>query len=580
MAEQVRASFRPTLVGNHYAVATGHYLATAAAMRALDAGGNAIDAGVTAAMALAVLQPDIVSFAGVAPTLIYLKNERRVVAFSGVGHWPAAVDVERLRAEGDGSVPVGLLRTVVPVAPAVHIEALRRFGTISYEEAARPAMELARGGFAMYPMLRHTIESYAGAYDSFPENARVFRPGGRTPKLGERFIQADLGRTIAGMIDAARNARGDRDAKLRAAHEYFYRGPVAEAIHSYHVEQGGFMRRADLASYEAKLEDSIACQYRGLAVHACDTWCQGISLLEALKILEGTGFTALGHNSPAYIHAMASALDLAFADREAYVGDPAFVRVPTRGLLSDSYTALQRARIDNGRAFGAMPAPGDPWPHQGDRSAAAAAITAPVSSGPVPAPLDTIYACVVDRWGNAYSVTPSDNSHDTPIIPGTGLAVSGRGSQGRLTPDHPAEVRAGKRPRLTPTPGLALRDGELYLAFGTPGGDIQCQSMLQVLVNIAEFGMPVQQAIESPRVGSFNFPNSFSPHRYLPGRLCLEGGVGGEAARALAALGHDVEMWPQFSWQAGAVCAILRDPETGLLHAGADPRREAYAAAW
>jgi gamma-glutamyltranspeptidase/glutathione hydrolase len=580
MAEQVRASFRPTLVGNRYAVATGHYLATAAAMRVLDAGGNAVDAGVTAAMALAVLQPDIVSFAGVAPTLIYLKDARRVVAFSGVGHWPAAVDVERLRVEGAGNVPVGLLRTVVPVAPALHIEALRRYGTISFEDAARPAMELARDGYAMYPMLRHTIESYAAAYDSFPENARIFRPGGRTPKLGERFVQADLGRSIAGMIDAARNARGDRVAKLRAAHDYFYRGPIAEAIHGYHVEHGGFLRKADLASYEAKLEDTIACDYRGLTVHACDTWCQGISLLEALKILEGTGFTGLGHNSPAYIHAVTSALDLAFADREAYVGDPAFVRVPTRGLLSESYAALQRARIDGGRAFGAMPAPGDPWPHQGERSSAAKAATAPASAGPVPAPLDTIYACVVDRWGNAYSVTPSDNSHDIPIVPGTGLAVSGRGSQGRLTPGHPAEVRPGKRPRLTPTPGLALRDGELYLAFGTPGGDIQCQSMLQVLVNIAEFGMPVQQAIESPRFGSFNFPNSFSPHRYLPGRLCLEAGVGDGAARGLATLGHDVETWPQFSWQAGAVCAILRDPGTGLLHAGADPRREAYAAAW
>src|SRR5262245_60835595 len=174
---------------------------------------------------------------------------------------------------------------------------------------------------------------------------------------------------------------------------------------------------------------------------------------------------------------------------------------------------------------------------------------------------------------------PSDNSHDTPMIPGTGLTISGRGSQGRLTPGHPAEVRPGKRPRLTPTPGLALRDGELYFAFGTPGGDIQCQSMLQVLVNVFDLGMPVQQAIEAPRFGTFNFPNSFAPHQYLPGRLCLESGIGA-AAQALRALGHDVEEWPAFSWQAGAVCAILRDPDTGMLHAGADPRREAYAGAW
>ncbi|PWU18273.1 MAG: gamma-glutamyltransferase [Candidatus Rokuibacteriota bacterium] len=580
MAERVRASFRPTVIGNHYAAATGHYLATAAAMRVLDAGGNAVDAGVTAAMALAVLEPDIVSFAGVAPTLIYRREERRVVAFSGVGHWPAAVDVERLRAEGNGHVPPGILRTVVPVAPAVHIEALRRFGTISFETAARPAMELARDGFAMHPMLRHTIEHDAAGYRRFPENARIFLPGGRVPTLGERFIQADLGRSIGGMIDAERSARGDRDAKLRAAHDHFYRGPIADAIDEYHRRHDGFMRKADLASYEARLEEPIACDYRGLRVHACDTWCQGIVLLEALKILEGTRFETLGHNSTAYVHELAGALDLAFADREAYCGDPVFVRVPTAGLLSAAYAAVQRTRIDPRRAFGAMPAPGDPWPHQGEPSRARAAAVTAEASGPVPAPLDTIYACVVDRWGNAYSVTPSDNSHDTPIIPGTGLVISGRGSQGRLTAGHPAEVRPGKRPRLTPTPGLALRDGEFYFAFGTPGGDIQCQSMLQVLVNVVEFGMPVQQAIEAARFGSFNFPNSFSPHQYFPGRLCVETGIGAEAAESLRALGHDVETWPEFSWQAGAVCAILRDAETGLLHAGADPRREAYAAAW
>src|SRR5262249_28342748 len=405
MAEQVRASFRPTVIGRQHAVASGHYLATTAAMRVLDAGGNAVDAGVTAAMALAILQPDIVSFAGVAPTLIYRSNERRVEALSGVGHWPAAVDVERLRAEGDGNVPVGILRTVVPVAPAVHIEALRRHGTISFADAAGPAMELAREGFAMYPMLRHTIEQ-AAKYQQFPENARVFRPGGRTPALGERFVQADLGRTIASMIDAERHARGDRDAKLRAAHDYFYRGPIAEAIDAYHVAHGGFLRKSDLASYEAKAEDSLSCQYRGLTVHACDTWCQGIVLLEALKILERTRLESMEHNGPAYVHAIAEALNLAFADREAYVGDPAFVRVPTRGLLSDAYAASQQARIDAGRAFGAMPAAGDPWPDQGEPAQTAGRSAARAASGPVPAPLDTIYACVVDRWGNAYSVTP------------------------------------------------------------------------------------------------------------------------------------------------------------------------------
>lgn len=193
---------------------------------------------------------------------------------------------------------------------------------------------------------------------------------------------------------------------------------------------------------------------------------------------------------------------------------------------------------------------------------------------------DTIYGCTVDRHGNAYSATLSDTACDTPIVPGTGLAVSSRGSQSRLQAEHPGSVRPGKRPRLTPTPGLALRDGRVHLVFGTPGGDIQCQAMLQVLLNLEEFGMSVQHAVEAPRFATFSFPNSFAPHEYTPGRLYLEADCPVETERALAALGHDVQRWPRFAWTSGAVCAIRRDPGTGLLHAGADPRREAYALAW
>ncbi len=576
VAERTRPSDRPTVVGRHQAASTGHYLATVAAMRVLDRGGNAVDAGVTAAMALAVLQPDIVSFAGVAPTLVYLAREGRVVSLAGLGSWPAATDVARLAAVGGASVPEGILRTVVPAAPATHIEALRRFGTVTFEEAATPALELARDGFAMYPLLAAGIERNAARVDRYPENARIFRPGGKTPAVGEVFRQPDLARTIGRLIDAERQARGDRDARLAAAHDCFYRGPVAEAIVAYHAREGGFLAAADLAGFACPVEDSLRVSWRGLEVHACDVWCQGITLLEALTILEGVDLARLGHNSTAYVHAVAEALNLAFADREAYVGDPAFVDVPVAGLLSAAYAARQRARIDPARAFGRMPDPGDP---------PGAGRTAGAPSGRpggrrAPAMPDTIYGCVVDRHGNAYSATLSDSAFDTPIVAGTGLAVSSRGSQSRLQPDHPGSVRPGKRPRLTPTPGLVLRDGRFHLAFGTPGGDIQCQAMLQVLLNLHEFGMTVQQAIEAPRFGTFSFPNSFAPHEYTPGRLYLEEEVTAERAAALAALGHDVQRWPARPWTSGGVCAVLRDPGTGLLHAGADPRREAYALAW
>jgi len=280
-------SFRPTVVGTHYAAATGHYLGTAAAMRILDGGGNAVDAGVCAAMALAILQPDMVSFAGVAPTLIYLKKEDRVISLAGLGYWPKATDINRLISEGNGEhVPEGLLRTVMPAAPATHIEALRRYGTISFEQAATAAMEIARDGFAVYPLLASNIEYTAEQFARWPDNAKVFLPGGKPLKVGEVLKQEDLARTILKMIEAERNKRGDRDSKLRAVHDYFYRGPIADAVHDYHQRHNGFVTKDDLAGFEVPVENSITVNYRGYEVHSCDVWCQGIVLTDTLTILE------------------------------------------------------------------------------------------------------------------------------------------------------------------------------------------------------------------------------------------------------------------------------------------------------
>jgi gamma-glutamyltranspeptidase/glutathione hydrolase len=563
-------SWRPTVAGSHYAVSSGHYLATAAAMRVLDAGGNAVDAGVTATMALSVLQPDVVSFAGVAPTLVYLRAENRVISLAGLGYWPAATDVARLRAEGGKSVPEGILRQVIPAAPATHIEALRRFGTLSFEQAVTPAYQLARDGFYVYPELRDSLELHAGEIDRYQENAAIFRPGGRTPAVGERLKQANLARTLERLIEAERKAPGDRAAKLRAAHDCFYKGSIADDIAAYHRKHGGFMTKDDLAGFEAPLEPSISVRYRGFEIHSCDVWCQGHVLLQTLKMLEGLDLKSLGWNSVRYLHTISEAMNLAFADREAYVGDPKFVNVPTRELLSAEYAAKQRARIDAGKAFGRMP---DPGLSHGNFSGKP-------SKGKVPLAADTIYCAVADKYGNAYSETPSDTMYDTPMVEGLGFAPSARGTQGRLEPDHPLFVEPGKRPRLTPNPALALRDGEFAMAWGTPGGDVQCASMLQVFLNATEWGLSVQQAIEAPRVAPFSFPNSFSPNAYFPGRLCIEDRFPDDTIAALEKLGHDLELWPERSWSMGSVCAILRDPATGLLHAGADPRRPGYALAW
>src|SRR4051812_31620932 len=354
-------SFRPTIVGNHYAAATGHYLGTAAAMRILDGGGNAVDAGVCAAMALAILQPDMVSFAGVAPTLIYLKKEDRVISLAGLGYWPKATDINRLISEGNGEhVPEGLLRTVMPAAPATHIEALRRYGTISFEQAATAAMEIARDGFAVYPLLASNIEYVAEQFARWPDNARVYLPGGKPPQVGDVLKQEDIGRTIFRMIEAERAARGDRATKLRAVHDYFYRGAIADTIADYHKRHDGFVTKEDLAGFEVPVEDSIRVLYRGIEVHSCDVWCQGIVLLETLKMLEGIDLKALGHNSIDYLHVVDQALNLSFADREAYSGDPKFVKVPRAGMLAENYATKQRSRIDMQRAFPTLPDPGYP----------------------------------------------------------------------------------------------------------------------------------------------------------------------------------------------------------------------------
>lgn len=570
-----RPSWRPTVMGKRYAVSCGHPLAAAAAARILERGGNAVDAGVAASMALAVVQPDIVSFAGVAPTLVYLKQERTVYGIAGLGTWPAGTDVERLREEGHGVIPDGLLRTVMPAAPATHIEALRRFGTISFEEAAAAAYDLAHDGFAAYPAFVRHIEKNTQKYRRWESSAAVYLPRGAAPRVGEIFRQGALAQSIAAMTQAERRASGGRQAKLKAAHDYFYKGPIAKAVADYHREHRGFVTRDDLAAFSASIEPSLHASYRGLDVHVNDVWCQGISLLQALKILECIDVQALGHNTPAYIHRVIESLNLAFADREAYLGDPRFIEVPVAGMLSAAYVAEQQARIRDNAAFGKLPLPGKPpgatrEPFVPDLSQFPRA-----DKGAAP---DTIYCCVVDAAGNAYSATLSDSSSDTPVIPGYGGNISSRGRQSRLEPGHPSEVRPGKRPRLTPAPAMALRDGDFSMAFGTPGGDVQLQAMLQVFLNATTFGMQLQEAIEQPRFGTFLFPSSFSPFKV--GEVNLEARFPESTVRALNALGHPVELWDALAPAAGAVCAILRDLDTGWLHAGADPRREAYAIVW
>jgi len=560
-------SHRPTVYGTRHAVSAGHYLAAAAAYSILEAGGNAVDAGCAAGMALGVLQPDLVNVAGVAPIMIRLADGT-VETIAGLGHWPASLPPDLFIREHGGKIPEGVLRTVVPAAPDAWILALRRHGTMRFHEVADSAIRFAHDGFAVNPLLASSIATREKAYRRWPQNAAIFLPGGRAPKVGDKFVQSDLARTMQFMADQDR-AAPNGEAGLQAAHDAFYRGDIAREIATFQAREGGYLTMADLAAYQSRIEPAVARGWRGHQVITCGPWCQGPTLLEALLLLEHVGIDGLAHNSPDYLHRLTECVNLAMADREHYFGDPAFIDVPIDYLLDPATIARRAAAVRDDRAFGEMPAPLD---RAAENFAASARDLPRVEA-------DTSYCCVVDRWGNAFSATPSDGSSQGPVVPGLGIIPSGRGSQSRPDPSHPAGVAPGKRPRLTPNPAMVVtRDGGV-MPFGTPGGDVQIQAMLQVMLNVLHFGMEVQDAIEAPRVASYSFPSSFAPFEYFPGRLALEGRIEQATKDALAARGHEIQDWPDWTMLAGSVEAILTDPTTGMMGAGADPRRPAYAIA-
>ncbi len=561
-------AYRPALRGRKHMVAAGHYLAAQAGFQVLEAGGNAIDAGVAAGLALGVVQSDLVNVAGVAPIILYLAETQEVVTISGLGCWPKAASAEVFRARHGGSVPAGILRTVVPAAPDAWITALRRYGSMRFGEVAGPAIALARDGFAMYPLMASLIADHAVDYKRWPANAEIYLPGGAPPAVGDLFVQADLARSLQYMADEEAAAGGDRDAGLAAARDAFYRGDIADAITRYHGENDGWLTSEDMADFSVGVEPPVQVAFGDARVYACGPWCQGPVLLQLLRLLESYDLKALGHNSTAYIHTLTEAIKLAMADRERFYGDPKFVPVPMETLLSPAYAEMRRALIRDDVAWAEMPPAGDgtDWPALSIGDAAMAA-------------LDTSYVCVVDGAGNAFSATPSDTAYDAPVVPGTGLCPSSRGSQSRADADHPSGVAPGKRPRLTPCPALAVSADGGVMPFGTPGADVQCQAMLQAFLNVAVFGMNPQAAVEAPRFASYSFPGSFAPHTYLPGRLNLEGRISEATVEGLRRLGHDVRCWDDWEWRAGAVCLIDGQAD-GLRTAGADPRRACYALGW
>ena len=337
-------------------ISSGHYLATEAGHAVLQAGGNAVDAAVAAGIALGVLHPDQVQCSGVAPMIIYLAERDEAVTISGLGWWPRATSLDTLLNEHGGTIPLGVLRTVVPAAPDAWILALERYGTMSFGDVAGAAIRYAREGFTVHPVMAHYIAKNVDTYRRWPANEAIFLSRGRAPREGELFVQTDLARSLQFMVDEERAASSNgRVAGLRAARDAFYRGDLAVAMTRYHEEHGGWLTMQDLDEYRSEIERPLSIRFRDVEVLTCGPWCQGPVLLQMLSLLASDDLAALGHNTSAYVHLVAEVMKLCFADRERYYGDPRFVSVPMDSLLASAYAAERRRLARPDVAWPEMP---------------------------------------------------------------------------------------------------------------------------------------------------------------------------------------------------------------------------------
>lgn len=566
---------RPAVLGKRWMVSSSHYLASQAGAAMFQRGGNAIDAGVAAGIALNVLERHLTDFGGVAPIVLFRPGMAGPESIDGLGRWPASLDLETYRASHGDDMPIGVARSVTPAACDAWLTALARHGRLTLAEVLEPNIDLA-DGFPVYPRLARAIELLEERLRQWPSSYKVFYPSGRPPRIGELLVQRDLASLFRRLVEIEKtNAAKGRAAAIMAARDAIFSGDIARQIAAFMKREGGAITEDDLREQHVTIEPPVHTTYRGIDVYACGPWSQGPLVPMTLNMLEGYDVVAMGPNSLEYLHRYTEAFKLAAADREGFFGDPEQVDVPIKGLLDKAYAEERRALIRDRRAWPEMPPPGDPWRYEGRTGPAG--YRPRVASG-VGAP-DTSYCCAMDAEGNAFSATPSDPGLGAPLVDGLGIIVSTRGAQLWTTPGHPSAIAPRKRPRLTPNPALLMKDGRALMPFGCPGEDAQCQAMVQTVCNVVDFGMNLQAAIEAPRVISRSFPWSFHPHAYEPGVLAVEGRVSRDVRDGLAALGHVIRDLPDMSPAAAGMCAI-RELGPGSLEGGADPRRESYAIGW
>src|SRR5215475_4198674 len=591
-----QAADRPPVMGRNGGVSAGHPLTTAAAFEILTRGGNAFDAGVAALLVGGVVEQDNYGLGGEALVLVYPRSENKVTSIVGQGWAAKNATIEWYAARGKALDGHGLDPAVVPGALHAALTVLEKWGTMSFEQVSARAIEYAEHGFPVRPRTVAAIRRNLKFFESWPDNQRYWlKADGAQYRPGETIKLPTLARTLMRMVEAEeQNKDKGRSAGIVAARDRFYKGDIANEMVSFLKRHQTPFELGDFAEFYAKVEAPSMTTYRGYEVYKQSFGSQGPALLEALNILEQFDRKAMKHNSADYIHTVVEALKLAYADRDSYYGDPAFVQTPGEGLLSKDYAKERAKLIDPQHASHAYVA-GNPFPYDSHVKTwnywVANLARAGKPGDPVvdPEPIagadkDTTHISIIDKDGNVFDSTPSGGWIGGAVILGnTGIGMSVRGEQFWLDATRAAQLRPRSRPRYTLTPTIVLQNGQPVMALGTPGGDNQDQTILQAFLNIVEFWKDwypnLHQAFEWPRVQTLHFYGSFWPHSAGFNKLNIEAPISDEVFKELQARGHDVTKIRANSISSCATAVII-DPATNNRIAGADPRRDCYAMAY
>lgn len=567
---------RPVIMGKRYAVSSMKHEATEAAVRILEAGGNAFDAAVAGQAVLSLVDPASNGYGSDAVVLVYDAKSKQVISINAEGPAPRLATIDWYKQNHGGTLPVsdGLLSATVPGVVDAWFVMLDRWGTMTFAQVLQPAIEVAEEGFPLPLGLARSMGS--AKMKKYPSSVKLYMPDGQAPPAGSIFRNLDAGRTLRKLVEAEKQASAKgRRAGLQAARDRFYKGDIAKTMATFSEQNGGLFRYDDFASYTARVETPVSINYRGYDIYKNPSASQGPAELFALNILEGFDLKALGHNSAAYVHTSAEALKLAFGDREKYLGDMDFIKIPYEGLLSKEYATARRALIDPDKASLEL-RPGDPYRFM-KRSEPQDRPYHVTLEGDADHVGDTSYIAVVDKDRNMVSFEPSlHNSWGTGVVMADlGFILNCRGDYFSLVPGEANALEPGKRPRSTLQSTLVMKDGRPYMVLGSPGGDDQVMRTMQTLINHIDFGMNVQQAIEAPRWSTSSFPASPFPHTMKPGDLSVESRIPASVQQALAAKGHKLTV--AGPWSLGANAAIVVDVSRGIVSAGADARNDAYA---